>query len=61
MDAPDKYQTTYDSKTKMLVFYSLNLLTFILIALAILGRPEEAVLTLLCGVDVPSLLMVLIL
>ena len=24
MDAPDNYQTTYDSKTKIVVFYSLN-------------------------------------
>ena len=24
MDAPDHYQTTYDSKTKIVVFYSLN-------------------------------------
>ena len=26
MDAPDHYQTTYDSKTKIVVFYSLNIL-----------------------------------
>ena len=25
MDAPDNYQTTYDSKTKILVFYTLNM------------------------------------
>ena len=25
MDAPDRYQTTYDSKTKTVVFYSLTL------------------------------------
>ena len=24
MDAPDNYQTTYDSKTRIVVFYSLN-------------------------------------
>jgi hypothetical protein len=24
MDAPDNYQTTYDSKTKIVIFYSLS-------------------------------------
>ena len=29
MDAPDHYQTTYDSKTKIVVFHSLNQAQFI--------------------------------